>query len=96
MVVWGATQLDNTGDVIYEVAKNPVKAVNLEALGRHDPKAFEREIKKLSDSIKANKEAAKNISKSPEPYQRLKPNVAGVVSSSDDLDIAALKKKYRT
>lgn len=95
MVVWGATNLDNTGDIVYELAKNPAKAVNLETLGRHDQKAFERELKKLSDSIKANKEAAKNVSKAPEPYSRLKPQVAGVDTSSNSSDYASLKSRFR-
>lgn len=92
-VVWGASNLDNTGDIMYELAKNPTKASNLEMLGRHDQLAFEREMKKLSDSIKKNREAAKNVSKAPEPHSRLTSQVAGVDSNAIS-DYASLKARY--
>lgn len=93
-VIGKATELPNTGDIMYELAKKPAKAVNLELLAQHDYAAFEKEMDKLSKSITANKEAQKKVSKASEPIARLKPSVTGAESADSD-DYLALKRKYR-
>lgn len=93
-VVYQATQLHNTGAIMYELAKNPIKAVNLEVLAQHDPVGFEKAMRKLSDSIKTNKEAGKTVSKASEPLSRLKPSTTGAEASDSD-DYLTLKRSSR-
>lgn len=95
MCVFGANQQENTADVVYELAKNPTKAMQLEMLGRHDQKGFEREMEKFAKSVKNNKEAAKKASTQSAPLPRLKSNVVTTgAASSDNDDYLALKARY--
>lgn len=95
-VVWGANQQDNTADVVYELAKDPERAIRLEMLGRNDRKGFEKAMKKFADSVKSNKEASKKASTQSAPLPRLKSNVVTTgAASSDDDDYLALKARYK-
>lgn len=91
-VVYGATQLSNTADVMYELANNPAKAAQLELLGKTDPKGFNVAMKKLSDSIAANK-GAQAASSIKEPLSQMKPSVMGAESGKKT--IADYKKMFR-
>lgn len=93
-VVYQATQLSNTADIMYELARNRSKAANLELLAQHDPEGFEEDMKVLSESIKRNKEAKKTVSKAPEPLSRLKPSTTTGAESSDS-DYMSLKRSDR-
>lgn len=91
-VVYGASQLSNTADVMYELANNPAKAAQLELLGKTDPKGFNVAMKKLSDSIAANK-SAKDVASIKEPLSQMKPSVVGAESGKKT--IADYKKMFR-
>lgn len=93
-VIYQATQLPNTSDVMYELFKKKAKAASLELLAQHDPEGFEEEMKNLSDSIKRNKDAAKTVSKASEPLSRLKPSTTGAEASDSD-DYLTLKRSSR-
>ncbi|WP_033227403.1 hypothetical protein [Rickettsiella massiliensis] len=49
-----ANLTDNTPDVMYELAKNPQKAIHLDQLAQVNPQAAFAETKKLAESIKQN------------------------------------------
>lgn len=75
--VWLADAVDNSGDVLYDLAKNPIKLANIEALNKINPSLALSEVKKLSDSIKQNQVAASKPTP-PEPLSRVKPSNIGV------------------
>jgi hypothetical protein len=50
-VVQIANNFDNTADIMYELAKNPSKAVILKQLAQLNPRIAALEIQRLSDSI---------------------------------------------
>ena len=56
-IVHWANGLDNTSDVMYDLAKNPAKFANVMMLSQTAPHLAQREMKRLSDSIKKNEEA---------------------------------------
>lgn len=68
--------VDNSGDVLYELAKNPMKLVAIEDLAKMSPHLGMSEIRKLSDSIKKN-ETAKKTFQSAEPLSQLKSSNVG-------------------
>jgi hypothetical protein len=67
---------DNAGDVLYDLAKNPGKIGTLRAL---TPELAALEVKRLSDSIKANQQAS-NRQVPPEPMGQVKPSSVGMDS----------------
>jgi hypothetical protein len=78
-IVHWANSLDNTADVMYDIAKNPAKFANILMLSNNAPLLAQRELQKLSSSIKKNEEAksaAENVSVG-EPLSQLKPSVTG-------------------
>jgi hypothetical protein len=67
-----AAHLENTPDVMYELAKNPNKLVQINTLAERSPKMAERMLKELSDSIIKNQEAVENTVLPKAPLSRLK------------------------
>lgn len=76
-VVYMANSLDNTPDIMLELAKNPTKISTLMQLAQIDPNLALQEMHKLSDSIKSNA-AARSMALPNEPLNNLKssPNSA--------------------
>jgi hypothetical protein len=72
LVQW-ANDLDNTGDIIYDIAKNPSKFANILTLSATAPHLAQKELRKLSDSIKRNEEA-KGSQNARDPLSQLKPS----------------------
>lgn len=88
-----AEQVENTADVLYHLAKNRDKLYRLEALSSHNPSDAIYEIKRLSDSIKANEES--NLSRnSNAPLSQQRPSNTGTDSGAV-LSMSDLKRKYR-
>lgn len=59
IVLW-ANSLDNTADVMYEFSKNPTKLTSVMMLANAGfPQLAQKELQKLSDSIKTNEAASK-------------------------------------
>lgn len=73
-VVQLANNFDNTADIMYELGKNPSKAVILKQLAQLNPKMGALEIQRLSDSIKQN-QTAKQTSSAQPPLSQLKPSL---------------------
>lgn len=68
-------KLDNMGDVIKEFADKPTKYVDMINLSRINPALLEKELKKLSLSIKGNQEAPTRAASAPKaPLDQLKPS----------------------
>lgn len=80
LVQW-ANSVDNTADIIYDIAKNPAKLVTILALAGHSPDLAFDELKKLSSSIKQNEDALKR-QQPKEPLSQVQPSNTGVDNGS--------------
>lgn len=56
-VTYLVSGIENAGDVVYELAKNPAKLVMIDALAQKNPKHAQSELLKLSRSISENRAA---------------------------------------
>ena len=68
--------IENAGDVLYDLAKNPLKLAGLDRLAEKNPRQAHNELLKLSKSITDNKQAqadaqSQNVA---EPLDRLQPS----------------------
>jgi len=87
-----AEQVDNSADVLYHLAKNRDKLYRLEGLSSHNPSDAIYEMKRLSESIKAN-DSALQMKHSNTPLSQQRPSSTGTESGS--LSYIDLKAKYR-
>ena len=76
-LVYLANELDNTAAVIYELRKNPGKLAQLATLVKESPGIARSELNNLSQSIKRNDEAKRNLQEPQDPLNRLKPSPVG-------------------
>lgn len=88
-----AEYVDNSHDVIYELAKNRTKLYQLESTCGHNPQDAIYEIKRLSDSIKAN-ESTSQMKHANSPLSQQRPSNTGTDSGST-LSMKDLKRKYK-
>lgn len=91
-VVELATDTGIAGDVMYELGRNPGKVASLTTLAYINPHLAKQEMKKLSDSIKANTEAAQAPSAA-EPLSQVKASTVGTDNGSKS--VRDLRRKYR-
>lgn len=91
-VVELANMFDNTVDVMYDIAKNPIKIGNLQQLIMINPKLAYNEMKRLSESIKDN-EKAKDTRLPNEPLSQLLPSNSG--SDSGNKNITDYKRMFK-
>jgi len=88
-----AEHTDNTADVLYHLAKNRDKLYRLEGLSSHNASDAIYEMKRLSESIRANEESSQ--AKHPNaPLSQQRPSNTGTDSGSS-LSMNDLKRKYR-
>lgn len=85
--------VENAGDVVYELAKNPSKLVMLDRLAEKNPKQAQNELLKLSRSILENRQAineasGQNVSA---PLDRLNPS--RVSGSNGKMNIRDLRNQ---
>ncbi len=80
---------DNAGDVLYDLAKNPGKIGTLRAL---PPELAALEVKRLSDSIRAN-QTAQNRQTPPEPMGQIKSSSVGMDTGART--VKDFKRLYR-
>jgi hypothetical protein len=81
LVIW-ANGLDNTAQIIKDLANNPAKYSNILMLAKSGaPMLAQKELQKLSQSIKANL-AAQKQPKAPDPLSQIKPSSIGVDNGS--------------
>ncbi len=76
-LVYLATQADNTAAIIYELQKNPAKLAQLSVLVDKSPAQARKMIASLSESIKTNDDAKRNLQEAQDPLSRLKPSPVG-------------------
>lgn len=71
-----ASKLDNTAEVIYELANNPSKLVTLDSLVGKSPQHAEAELLKMSKSIATNRKAQADAgsNQAAAPLERLQPS----------------------
>lgn len=81
-LVFLANQMDNTPAIIYELRKNPGKLADLAVLVEKSPNMARNELSKLSESIKRNDEAKRNLQEPQDPLNRLKPSPVGTDSGA--------------
>lgn len=77
-------------DVLYELGKNPSKIATLTTLAYMNPDLAKVEMKKLTDSIKANQEGSKSPNVN-EPLSQIKPSTVGTDNGSNT--VRDLRKK---
>jgi hypothetical protein len=71
-----ANKMDNSADVLYDLAKNPTKFASILMLAKTNPQMAYKQFGELSKSIKANEEALKQP-KSPTPLDQITPSNTG-------------------
>jgi hypothetical protein len=86
-----AAHLDNTPDIMYELARNPHKLVQLNTLAERSPKLAQRELEKLSKSIVDNEHAVENAKVPSAPLSRLKSSTT-VGADNGKMTVRDLKK----
>lgn len=88
-----AEYVDNSSDVLYELAKNRTKLHQIESVCAHNPQDAIYEIRRLADSIKANDQSSQ-MKHAHVPLSQQRPSNTGTDSGSS-LSIRDLKRKYR-
>ena len=82
-----ANEMDNSMDVMYDLAKNPAKLGTILTLAQRDANAARAYMKSLSESIKQNQTAINqaNQSKVNEPLSQVKPSNVGMDNGSNTI-----------
>jgi hypothetical protein len=88
-----AEHVDNASDILYDLAKNRSKLGSFESMCDRNPQDAIYEMKRLSDSIKAN-EASSPMRSSHAPLSQQRPSNTGT-DSGTTLSMRDLKAKYR-
>lgn len=85
--------MDNAGDVVYELAKNPSKLVTLDMLAQRSPKQAQAEMAKLARSITDNRQAQQDASQQGvnAPLDRMQPS--RVSGSNGKMGISDLRSQ---
>lgn len=92
-IVQLAAGVDNTHDVMYDLADNPQKMTHLLMLSNVNPQLAQDEMHKLAVSIKTNRDAASRQLPN-NPLNQLKPSI-NPGGGSTDTSISNFKRKYR-
>lgn len=91
-LVYLVSGIENGGDIIYEIAKNPSKLVTLDALAQRNPDLAHVELMKLSKSISDNRTAQQELSGNAQaPLDRLQPS--RISGSNGKMSIQDLKSQ---
>jgi len=88
-----AEHVDNASEILYELACNRYKLNNLETTCERNPQDAIYEIRRLSDSIKANDQSL-NRRTSNSPLSQQRPSNTGT-DSGGALSMADLRRKYK-
>jgi hypothetical protein len=87
-----ADHVENSADVLYELAKDRFKMSQLETLSYMSPKDAIIQAQRLANSIKENEQATK-VRLPNEPLSQLRPSIAGTDGNAPSW--ADLRSKYR-
>lgn len=85
---------DNTADVLYDIASNPKKVVDLTMLQNLNPQLAYEEMQKMSGSIKQNQAAASQTYPD-EPLSQIKPSTTGTDNGSQTVSDFRAKSYLR-
>ena len=88
-----AEYVDNSADVLYHLAKHRTRLYELESTCAHNPEDAIYEVKRLSESIKANDESSQ-VKHAKTPLSQQRPSNTGT-DSGQTLSLRDLKLKYR-
>lgn len=77
LVAFLAADMENTPDIMYELANNPGKLSQLNSLAKESGKMAKKEMLKLSQSIAQNQQAKTNNVTTNAPLSRLKSSTVG-------------------
>jgi hypothetical protein len=91
-IVHLAEGVENTADVMMDLAENPHKISNLLTLYARNPALAQAGMNKISESIKQN-DIAKNMSMPSDPYQSIKPS-ASAKTGDGNLSVSDLQKYF--
>jgi len=80
-----AAQMENTPEIMYELANNPGKLAEIEALAERSPNMAKKQLEKLAKSINSNLEAKQNNVTAPPPLSQVKSSASGVDSNKMNL-----------
>jgi hypothetical protein len=75
-----AAQMENTPEIMYELANNPSKLLEIDGLAKTSPKLATKQLERLSKSIANNLEAKTNNVSAPPPLSKLKSSSVGMDS----------------
>lgn len=87
-----AEHVDNASDILYDLAKNRTKLYQLESACQYNPQDAIYEVRRLSESIKANDDASR-VRTSNSPLSQQRPSNTGTDSGA--LSLRDLKMKYK-
>jgi len=85
------TGFENTADIFYELAKNPAKLQQVDYFSRIDPRAAQSQLKRISESIKANQQAQDNQIPVNAPLSRVSPS-PNAGADAGQMQVRDLKK----
>lgn len=92
-LVIGVTSLDNTADIMKELAEDPTKYVNLVKLMEEAPEAAKDKLLALSQSIKLNQQANQSAkSNIDEPLSRIRSSISANSSDNGERSIGDWEK----
>ena len=75
-----AASMENTPEIMYELANNPSKLLEIDSLARTAPKLAQKQLERLSKSISQNLEAKNNNVSAPPPLSKIKSSSVGMDS----------------
>lgn len=85
-----AAGMENTPEIMYELANNPTKLQQIDSLAQKSPNLAKKELERLSKSINQNLEAKANNVSVPPPLSKLKSSSVGM--DSDKMSLSDFKK----
>lgn len=80
-----AAGMENTPEIMYELANNPTKLQQIDSLAQKSPQLAKKELERLSKSISDNLNAKNNNVDAPAPLSRLKSSSVGADSGKMSL-----------
>lgn len=83
-------ELDNTDEVLYELAKNTGKYAEVLTLMNSSPALAKSRLEQLSKSITANQKAVSSTKSVPEPLSKIKPSLTA--TDNGEMTISELRK----
>ena len=87
-----AEYIDNSPDVLYELAKDPLKMWQIESMAKKNPQGAIKEAQRLAKSIKDNETAGK-VRTPNAPLSQMRPSNVG--TDTGVMSVSDYRKKYK-